>query len=125
MKLGTILSLALGFAVLFGCDRGPTDEMLEEARYDPEVRALNRVGKLYEGFHDSHTEGPASWEELVRFSEDDEGSLEAIQLVRDNGFDLKWRVKIREVGKKNARDFVLGKSRRSQAKLMLDGTIKF
>lgn len=125
MKLGTILSLALGFAVFFGCDRVPTDEMLEEARYDPEVRALNRVGKLYEGFHDSHTEGPASWEELVRFSEDDEGSLEAIQLVRDNGFDLKWRVKIREVGKKNTPDFVLGKSRRSEAKLMLDGTIKF
>lgn len=128
MKSITILTLALGVALpCGGCidNRGPTDEMLEEARYDPEVRALNRVGKLYEGFHNSHTEGPASWGELLRFAEDDEDSLAAIRLVRDNGFELKWRVKFREVGKKNAGDFILGTSHRSKAKLMLDGTIKF
>jgi hypothetical protein len=99
--------------------------MLEEARYDPIVRALDRVGRIYKGYHDTHTSGPGNWAEMRSFVEDDEGGLAAIKLVREQGFQMKWRLKYDEIGRENARKFILAESTQSDAKLMLNGKIAY
>jgi hypothetical protein len=123
-KTATTIAV-LCFVLVLGCNKRSTDEILNDARLDPVVISLDRVGRIYMGYHDAYGKGPSDWEELVYFVEDDEGGLEAIRLVRDNGFKLKWRVIYSEVGKKRAAEFILGESRWNDAKLMLDGKIRY
>ncbi len=120
-KMLVLFSMTFGVA----CDRTPNAKMLDEARLDPVVRALDRVGRIYMGFHDAYGKGPGSWQEMTHFSEDDEGGLEAIELVRSHGFTLKWRVIYHEVGKDHAHEFILAESRRNDAKLTLDGKVRY
>lgn len=120
-----LLTLVSGILAIGGCNRRMTDEELAEARLDPVVRALDRVGRIYMGFHDAHGRGPANWGEMKHFAEDDEGGLEAISLVRANGFDMKWRVVYSEVGDQKAPEFILAESDRHDAKLMLNRTVQF
>ena len=115
----------VGLAFGLGCDNRPSEKMLSEARLDPIVRGLDRVGRIYMGFHDAYGKGPGSWEEMNHFAEDDEDGLKAIKLIRSTGYTFKWRVIYHEVGRDNAPEFVLAESRRNDAKLTLDGKIRY
>lgn len=117
--------LLVGLCLLGGCDNRPSEKMLTEARLDPLVRGLDRVGRIYMGFHDAYGKGPGSWQEMNHFAEDDEDGLKAIALIRSHGYTFKWRVIYSEVGRDNAPEFVLAESRRNDAKLTLDGKIRY
>lgn len=104
-----------------GCDTNlsPT----EKAKKDPLVQALSRVGQMYHNYHDVHAIGPANWEELKSVAGGDQAHLDAIQTVRDNGYDLKWGVRLRDVTG-GASNTVMGQSSQASPQLMFDGTVR-
>ena len=119
-RLYSFLLLCCLAAFVVGCEPESPEE---QAKKDPLVQALGEVGRMYHNYHDVHAVGPASWEELSTMAGDDQAKLDAIQTVKDKGYDLKWGVKLRDVtgGLSNT---VLGESPQGGPKLMFDQSIQ-
>lgn len=113
------LSLCVAVLVV-GCEPQSPEE---QARKDPLVQALGEVGRMYHNYQDVHTDGPANWEELATMAGDDQAKLDAIQTVKDKGYDLKWGVKLRDLTD-GATNTVMGQSPQGGPQLMFDGSIR-
>jgi len=87
-----------------------------------EARLLNDlkvVGLDYHNYHDANRVGPANWDELMKNSRD----REAVQRVRDAGYQVKWGVKFTEVTEGLA-NTVLAEKPGGGPKVMMDGSVQ-
>jgi len=114
------LSLVCLAASVVGCEPGSPEE---RAKKDPLVQSLSKVGYMYFDYHDAHSVGPANWDELSTMAGGDQAKLDAIQTVKDKGYDLKWGVKFRDLTA-GASNTVMGESPQGGPKLMFDGTVR-
>jgi hypothetical protein len=106
-----------------GCEPQTAEE---KAKKDPLVQALHRVGLMYHGYHDAHAVGPANWEELASvagsMSGDEQKYLDAIQTVKDKGYNVKWGVKFSSLTE-GMINTVMAESPQGGPKLMFDGSV--
>lgn len=116
VSLFCLLCLA---ALVVGCE---PQTATEKAQKDPLVQALGSVGRMYHDYHDVHAVGPANWDELATMAAGDQAKLDAIQTVKDKGYNLKWGVKFSQLTE-GASNTVMGESPQGGPKLMFDGTI--
>lgn len=118
MSVGrSVFCFSLICLAVAGCEPESPEE---QAKKDPLVQVLSRVGEIYHYYHDAHGVGPANWEELSTMAGDDQ---DAIQTVRDKGYDLKWGVKFRDLTG-GAQNTVMGESPQGGPKLMFDGRVR-
>lgn len=117
ISLCSLLCLAV---FVTGCE--PQTET-EKAKKDPLVQALSKVGMMYHSHHDVHAVGPANWEELATMAGEDQAQLDAIQTVKDKGYNLKWGVKFRDLTE-GLSNTVMAESPQGGPKLMFDGTVR-
>ncbi|HUG20232.1 MAG TPA: hypothetical protein VMM56_14700 [Planctomycetaceae bacterium] len=109
------------FVMLSGCDTAPQTSS-EIIQADPLLSALSKVGQLYHNYHDVHGQGPANWDELKTMAGDKQEMLDAIQYVRDKGYDLKWGVKFSSLTE-GLSSTVMGQSSQESAKVFFDGAV--
>lgn len=122
------LSLFCLAATVAGCDQlspssDSTPSTAEEDRESPLVKALAKVGFMYHDYHDVHAVGPANWEELATMAKDDPAKLDAIQTVKDQGYNLKWGVRFRDLTQ-GMTTTVMGESPQGGPKLMFDASVQ-
>jgi hypothetical protein len=69
-------------------------EVVEKAAQKAEEQSiakdLQEVYFQYTSYHDAHGQGPASWDELIKFATEAKGNVAAIQRARDKGVQVTW-----------------------------------
>lgn len=123
MKLFAIC-LTLAVPILFGpgCSSSDDDGDAGGASSGVQLRDLAQLGMAYLNYQDVYAKGPAGWQELLEFCNDEQGTAAAIKRVQAAGYNVKWGVSLRDVPG-GASTFVLAESPKGGPKLMLDGTI--
>jgi hypothetical protein len=128
----TCMPLAVAMMGIAGCEPGATQSgpaaagggSASSRAVDPK-NDLWQFGVAYLDYHDVHGEGPPDWDTLLAFAAERNHKSDAIQRVRDAGYQVKWGVKIREVAATGTSilEYVIAESPQGGPKLMLDGSI--
>lgn len=98
---------------------------------DAEEAALQVVGNLYGFYATFHKQGPTGWDDLKKQAstanaETKKKAFDAIQVVQEAGFKMKWGVDLELLMKedKKPNDYVIGESPDGLRKLMFSGNVK-
>ena len=84
---------------------------------------LKATGMAYHNFHDLNTQGPAGWDEFLQHAQQMGDSPDALQRVRDAGYELQWGVKFSRVSE-GLSNTVLAKRAAGGPTLMMDGSVR-
>ena len=124
-------SLAIALAGVAGCESGGSNSGAAPAggsasSASSDLRSdVGELGAAYLDYHDVNAAGPPDWETLLAFAGERSRKTDAIQRVRDAGYQVQWGVKISDVGATGGSvfTFVLAESPQGGPKLMLDGSV--
>jgi len=104
-RIITLLTVAV---VLSGCAPTPgskldkatkelgqiVEQAAQKAEEQSVAKDLREVFDQYMLYHDTNRQGPASWDELIKFAAESKGNVEAIQRARDKGVQVTWGKKL-------------------------------
>lgn len=109
-KIGLLLGL---LATAGGCGAG-------QARL---ANDLKSVGVTYHLYHDEHKQGPAGWDELIKYAEETNNFPEGIRRVQKAGYSMTWGAKFSEL-KDGLAGTVMAKPPGPGPTLMMDGSVR-
>ncbi len=78
-----------------GC--GAVEQAKKAANRQKDLNDLKMVGLMFHNHHDTHRKGPANWEELIAFA-DQQGSGPVVKSVKDRGYVMTaWDIQFKDI----------------------------
>lgn len=93
----TIVSLVCVAALfsIVGC--GAVEQARKAADRQKDLNSLKMLGMTFHNYHDTYRKGPASWDELITYA-DQQGSGPIVKDLRDRGFVMTaWDISFKDI----------------------------
>ena len=110
----SVLLMCLAFVASQGCNAN------KEAVLRNDLKSL---GLAYISYYDENRKSPANWDELIAFAKQSDLSPDAIQRVRDAGYEVTWNADLNALPEGAANTVLAKKSTGDGPQLMMDGSV--